>query len=224
MALELELDSLEGVAEGIKTLYVEKDGKYRLDVAGLDDSIAGKSALVKEREERKKAKAEADELRKTLQDKELAELEGQKKYEDLYKREQENARKSATELDLLKRSIADKERTEAALKVAAGLTRDTAKAELLQKEIMAYAQNTSEGVKFSSDSGDMTVEQLSAFITKKYPFLVDGNQSSGGGAAGSGKVADVNKKFAEYTGAELSEIRKADPNKYEQLRAAHYNK
>ena len=76
------------------------------------------------------------------------------------------------------------ESQEAALKVAASLTRDTAKAELLKKEILNYTEHSADGVKFKGESGDMTAEQLTAHLTKQYPFLVDGNQSSGGGANG----------------------------------------
>lgn len=50
MALKLILDTLDGLDDGQKALYVEKDGKFHLDVDGLEDTSGLKSALQKERE------------------------------------------------------------------------------------------------------------------------------------------------------------------------------
>lgn len=184
MGLKFEVETLDGLDDSIKGMYKEHGGKFRLDVEGIDPADELKGALGKERDAHKSAKKEAEELRKALEAKELAELEGNKKFEELYKREQETRTKTAAELQALQNAIADRDKSEAALKVAASLTRDTAKAELLKKEIMNYTQHTPEGVKFSGDAGEMTAEQLGAHITQQYPFLVDGNQSSGGGATG----------------------------------------
>ena len=185
MGLKFEVDTLEGVEESHKAFYTEHNGKYRLSVEGLDPADEVKGALAKEREARKQAKTEAESLRAALDAKELAELESQKKYEELYKKAQESSGKTAAELTALQNKIADRDKSEAALKVAASLTRDTAKAALLQKEIMSYTRHDASGVSFEGDAGAMTAEQVAANITKQYPFLVDGNQSSGGGAAGS---------------------------------------
>lgn len=50
MALKLVIDKLEDVAEGVRTMYVEKDGKFHLDVDGIEDTSGLKSALQKERD------------------------------------------------------------------------------------------------------------------------------------------------------------------------------
>lgn len=50
MALELTVDSLDGVEESLHGFYVEKNGKYQLDVTGVEDTGGLKSALQKERE------------------------------------------------------------------------------------------------------------------------------------------------------------------------------
>jgi hypothetical protein len=49
MALELMLDTLDGVAESVKSLYVAHEGKFKLDVNGIEDTKGLKSALEKER-------------------------------------------------------------------------------------------------------------------------------------------------------------------------------
>ncbi len=53
MALKLTLDSLDGLDDGVKSLYAEKDGKFRLDVEGVEDVTGLKSALEKERSARR---------------------------------------------------------------------------------------------------------------------------------------------------------------------------
>lgn len=53
MALAYQIETLEGLDEGVAALYVEKDGKHVLDVEGVEsaESVAGlKTALQKERE------------------------------------------------------------------------------------------------------------------------------------------------------------------------------
>src|ERR1700751_2111090 len=52
MALALNVDSLDAVNENLRPLYVEKDGKFVLDVDGIEDTSALKGALQKERKER----------------------------------------------------------------------------------------------------------------------------------------------------------------------------
>ena len=69
MALDLELDSLDGIDERFHSEYKKgDDGKYRLDVSGLPDVNGLKSALEKEREFRrdyeKQFKSANDELEK----------------------------------------------------------------------------------------------------------------------------------------------------------------
>lgn len=59
MALKIELDSLDGLDEAVKGLYVQDGDKYRLD-AELPDVAGLKSALDKER----KAAREAEQARK----------------------------------------------------------------------------------------------------------------------------------------------------------------
>ena len=72
MALKLTLDSLDGVDEGIKSLYVEQDGKFKLAVDGLEDTSGLKSALEKERKARRDAEQRA---KASLSDEEMQEIE-----------------------------------------------------------------------------------------------------------------------------------------------------
>ena len=58
MALKLIVDTLDGIAEPQQSLYVKQgDGKYKLDVDGIEDTKGLKSALATEREQRAAAEA-----------------------------------------------------------------------------------------------------------------------------------------------------------------------
>src|SRR5262245_21998910 len=58
MAKKYQVDSLDDVPEADRALYVEKDGKFVLDVEGLEDVSGLKSALQREREASRKARDE----------------------------------------------------------------------------------------------------------------------------------------------------------------------
>ena len=52
MALKLNVESLDSVDEALRPLYVEREGKFTLNVDGIEDTAALKGALQKERRER----------------------------------------------------------------------------------------------------------------------------------------------------------------------------
>lgn len=135
--------------------------------------------------EKKTVQSRATELEQLQAAAEQQRLEEKQEFEKLWRQEQDQRTKASQELDQLRKSIADKDRSEAAMKLAAGLTRDNARADLLKKEALAYIQHTPDGVKIQGPDGDMTADQLSAHLAKQFPFLVDGNQASGGSAPGS---------------------------------------
>lgn len=62
MSLKFEVDSLDGLDEGIAGLYEQRGDKFRLKVEGIDPADELKEALRKEREERKAAKERAEAL------------------------------------------------------------------------------------------------------------------------------------------------------------------
>jgi len=64
MALKREIVKLEDVDEALRSLYVEKDGKFVLDMDGGDDT---KGALDKERRRAAAAEKTLSDLRKTLE-------------------------------------------------------------------------------------------------------------------------------------------------------------
>lgn len=62
MALQLVVDSLDGLDDAIKGLYVENNGKFSLDVDGIDKADSVQKAITREREARKEAERRLKEL------------------------------------------------------------------------------------------------------------------------------------------------------------------
>ena len=212
MALQFEVDSLEGLDESLQALYTEHEGKYRLSVEGIDPADELKEALRKEREERAAAKARLKEFEDQQSEAERKRLEEKQEFEQLYKQSEEGKGKLARELDDLKRQIADKERSEVANGITAALTRDTARAELLQKEALQFVHYTPEGVKINGPDGEAwDKSKLSEYLTERYPFLVDGSLASGGGAAGSKGSGAARKPLSEMTQDERIKFKQEDP-------------
>lgn len=72
MALKYMVESLDGVDEAVRGLYVEQDGKYRLAVDGIEDAYVPKSNFIKERDARRAAEEKA---KKALSDEDAEEFE-----------------------------------------------------------------------------------------------------------------------------------------------------
>ena len=65
MSLELILENLDGIDESIKPLYQQgEDGKFRLQVNGIEDTTGLKTALEKERKAKREAEAAKAQLEK----------------------------------------------------------------------------------------------------------------------------------------------------------------
>lgn len=62
MALQLVVDSLDGMDDSIRSLYVESNGKFTLDVDGIDKAESVQTAIRREREARKEAEKRLKEL------------------------------------------------------------------------------------------------------------------------------------------------------------------
>ena len=201
MALKFEVPTLDGVDEAHKGLYEKHGEGFRLAVEGLDPKDELKEALRKEREENASSKKRAADLEA---EKNQAEQDRQKEkgeFKSLWEKEQEQRTLTAKELADLKDKIAMKERESTALTLASSLTRDTAKAQLLKQQALAFIVHTPEGVKINGPDGSAWDDKkLGEHLTTSYPFLVDGNQASGGGASGgsNGGAAGKTMKRAAF--------------------------
>jgi hypothetical protein len=174
-----------------ETLNKTLEEKVAEEVAGLkaknDELLAEKKAAQRAKEELN-AKARAEEER-------YAKENGQ--YQELYesqKQEADSLRKTIEEMNLRvqRQTVA----TEAS-RIASTLTKDVSKAKLLEKEISQRLSLVDNEIRVTDESGQLTVstlDDLTANIRTNYPFLVDGIQAQGGGAARSHGGADVSSK------------------------------
>lgn len=174
--------------------------------------------------ESKSAKQKARELEEMQKKAEEDGLKQKEEFRTLYEREQKSAAELREKLEAQSKRIETKELESASTKLTSELTRDTKRAELLKKEIMAFARYSEDGVFFEMGGVKVDSAKILAHITDNYPFLVDGSGATGGGAAGANKSGGAVKKFNEYTGAELKAIKDKDPGEYERLRSEHYGK
>ena len=191
---EVELD------ESVKAQLAEKfneqlnkslEDKIAEEVAGLkaknDELLAEKKAAQRAKEELD-AKARADEER-------YAKENGQ--YQELYesqKSEAEGLRKKIEEMNQL--ATRQKVQSEA-IKIATTLTKDVAKAKLLEEKLGQRLTLLDGEVRVTDDSGQLTVSTVDDLVTNiknDFPFLIDGNQATGGGATRSQGRADVGNR------------------------------
>ncbi|MNQ93111.1 hypothetical protein D3C85_1085610 [compost metagenome] len=188
--------------------------------ARLEQETSGlKSKLDELLGETKTAKQKAKELEEAQSLAEEARAKEKGEFKELYEREQKAKAELAEKYEGFAKKIQAKDVELSANSIANELTRDVKRAELLKKEISQFARYSEDGVKFEMGGVEVDRAKVVAYVTENYPFLIDGNQSNGGGAPGSKSNGGAVKKFNEYTGAELSEIRRTDPAQYERLKA-----
>jgi hypothetical protein len=190
--------------------------------AKLEEETAGLKAKVEELlGESKSAKQKARELEELQQAEAEARAKEKGEFKELYEREQKAKAELAEKYEGFEKRIQAKEIESASSMIAAELTRDTKRAELLRKEISYFARYTEDGVKFEMGGVEVDRVKVLAHIKENYPFLVDASGADGGGATG-GKRGGAVKKFNEYNGAELKAIKDSDPAEYERLRTEFY--
>lgn len=111
MGLKAIVEKLEDVPEAHRELYVERDGKFHLDAEGFEDVTGLKSALEKERAERRTAKDKLKELegvdaeeykrlKDEAQEREHSQLKAEGKFEELRLKWEQQKTKELTDRDV----------------------------------------------------------------------------------------------------------------------------
>lgn len=190
----------------------------------INDQVAGLKSKVEELlGEKKSAAQRAKELEEEQKRQEEERLKEKEQFRELYEREQEAKRELLEKYEEFQSKIQKQTITSEATKLAAELTRDSARGELLQEKAAQYAKYTDDGVVFELGGVPVDKGKVLEHLREKYPFLVDGSGATGGGASGSMNGGAVsNKSFAEMSGAELSQLRAESPSEYERLKNEYY--
>lgn len=131
---------------------------------------------------------------------EQARLDAEKKakengdFKHLFESQKSEAETLKNQLNELQGNIRTQKIQGEAAKIAARLTKDTNKAQLLQQQLSQRLTIVDNEIRVTDESGQATissVDELANNIKTAYPFLVDGTQASGGGATKSQAGGDA---------------------------------
>lgn len=189
--LNLEDDVKKVLSEKLQS---EFQSKLESETSGLkskvDELLAEKKKVQQEREEaRRLAKEEAEAKAKADND-----------YKQLFESQKQESDSLKSKLEELSTNIKRQKIGTEAAKLAARLTKDAQKAQLLQQQISQRLTLVDDEIRVADESGQLTVstlDDLATSIKTAYPFLVDGSQAQGGGAArGQGGAGGQQKQIS----------------------------
>lgn len=183
------MDIFEGIEldDAIKTQLSEKvsaaiQAKLDEETTGLKSKV---DELLGEKKAAQKAKADAEKAAAEAAAKAAAENGDYKQLFESQKTEAETLRQQIEKMnsDITRQTIHGE-----AAKLAAQLTKDTGRAQLLQQQFSQRLTIVDGEIRVTDESGQLTVSKMDDLVNSvksSYPFLVDGSPASGGGATGS---------------------------------------
>ena len=132
-------------------------------------------------------------------------------FEQLYKSSELEREALTQEILAGKEKAARSEETKSAYELANDLTKDTRRAKLLAKELMARFKFTDDGIRITDSNGNLTVStmadlKLEVQKNPDYDFLIDGVDSSGGSATGSNNGSGAAKVVSRAEFAALNPV------------------
>jgi len=204
---ELELpDEVKGTLQ--EKLQEFTQAQIEEQVAGLkakNEELLAEKRKAQQEKERIDAEAKSERER-------IAQENGQ--FKELYEAQKQETSQLRQTIEEMNQSFAQQKVRTEAQKLASSLTKDTARASLLEKEISQRLQLVEGEVKVVDENGQLTVstlDDLSATIKQSYPFLVDGSQAQGGGAARSQGGADVGaREMSRDDFEQMDAVKKAE--------------
>ncbi len=157
-------------AEEVESLIAEK-------TSGLENKV--KELLGETKAERQKRReieeAQKGEFKSLYEQEQKSKLELQEKYEGLTK------------------SIQDKEVALVTNSLAAELTKDTSRANLLAQQVKQYAKYQDGQVVFEMGGMQVDKAKVVSHISESYPFLIDGSGATGGSSRGANAKGSAEK-------------------------------
>jgi hypothetical protein len=203
---EIEIDpEVKGKLEQQFQSYLEETTK------GLK---ANNDALLAEKKQAQQAAEKAAAEAKAKHDEKL---KADNDYKQLFESQQQEAARLKKELEDERNHTKQSTIRNEASKIAASLTKDVSRAKLLEKEVSQRLTLVDNQIRVVDDSGQLTVstiEELTNRLKADYPFLIDGSQATGGGAARSSGGAGSGEKT--ITRSDYDAMRPYDQAKYVQ--------
>ena len=132
-------------------------------------------------------------------------------YQELYESQKQEASALRAKIEEMNQQVVRQKVQSEATKIASSLTKDVNKAKLLEEKLSQRLALMDNEIRVTDESGQLTVSSVDDLVTSiktNFPFLVDGIQSSGGGATRSQGGADVGRK--EISRAEFDGLKQAD--------------
>lgn len=215
----------------LKQTLDDLDGKYKTAeqrAKELQDRLNGLEES--KRQEIEKARAEALETARSKGDVKAIEERYQQQLADLKKRSEESENQYKQRLETLEKQIKADKRNSIVADLCAELANDKAhKAfKALVGSRIDIDPSTGQPI-FLDENGSATSLDLAGFKAEikrddaYAPLLKSGIVTSGGGQAkGSGSGGAAKRKFNEYSGAELAQLRKENPAEYERIKSEFY--
>jgi len=233
MTLKFQLDTLEGVDDSVKALYVEKDGKFVLGIEGLPqpEDVSGLKSkveeLLSEKKAAEKARREAEDAARTERE-EAARKSGnveelEKSWLEKYnRREAELNGMLESERGSLSGQIRDLTVGRTATDIASSLAIPGSAEALLphiERRLSVEQRDGKPVVVVLDKQGKLsaaTLDELKAEFANNTAFapLIAGSKASGGGASGAGNGGGAAKG---NIGGNKDERTKAIASKYPDL-------
>jgi hypothetical protein len=175
---------------------------------------ANNDALLAEKKKAQEAAEQASALAK-LENEEK--LKAKNDYKQLFESQQQESAQLKQRLEeMMTKDKRSKISTEAA-RIAAGLTKDVGRLKMLEKELGQRLTLVDDQIRVADQNGQLTVSTINDLIVQiktDYPFLVDGSQATGGGAARSSGGAGSGDKI--ITRADYDSMRPIERSKFMQ--------
>lgn len=199
--LKLQIDSLEGIDTALHGFYDKTESGYKLKVEGLEDTSGLKTALQKERESNKDAKARLSELERLREEAEKKTLEEQGKFKELSAKDREERLKYEQKFNELVQKISTSKRDLMVRELAASLTSDGLEQEIIARFAQDFVKIEGEEVSYTKELEDLK-KDLAKFVRNKANDARDkGNNGGGGNQAGkpvgtkAEQIAYIKNKF-----------------------------
>lgn len=235
--LKFITDSLDGIDESLRGLYEQDGDKYRLKIEGLPqpEDTSGLKAKVDEllaekKSEAEKRKAAEEAARKAAEEaaRKSGDVEALDKswQEKLSKRERELLDQLESHSAQVRELTVGRAATELATELAVSGSAKALLPHIQARLGMDMRDGRPTVVVLDADGkpSAATLAELKNEFASDPAFapLIVGTRATGGGASGAKHGGGAAKRFTDYTGAELSAIRKSDPALYERLKSDHY--
>lgn len=245
MALKMTLESLEGVSPDVAKEYTKgEDGKFTLQVDGAEDTGALKRAKQHEKDLRVAAENKVADLTTQIEtltverdtaaaERDTAKADKGKDTAALEASWQAKVDEATAKLENVKSELTSEVERLLVTNTASSMAHEISTVPELFQDVIAKRLQVEKGAdgkyftrvldadgKPSASNLDDLRKELLA--NEKYAAIVISGKGSGGGAGGSGSGGGAGeKKWLEYSDAELIELRKTDPEKYDRLKQAH---